>query len=597
MRAVHCAQRARQPWAAALCLLALFFTGAPVAADALKVLHVARTAQFESLDPPRQFDIFSHDLVSMVYSSLLKYAYLDRPFKLEPDLLERMPELGADRLTLTFKLKKGIRFRDDKAFPGGKGRELTADDVLFSLRRFADANVNHKSWFLMEGAVVGLDAYRAATAKAGPKGDSSKLTVEGFKKVDSHTFTIRLTKPNPLFLFALATSATAIVPPEAVATYGDQLAVNPVGTGPFTLDKVDRKGVLRFVKNPNYHGTYPTVGEPGDAEKGLLKDAGRKLPLVDVVEMPLIEEAQPAMLKFLKGELDWRGLDRANFTKMIVRAGDGDWKLNGEFAAKFNIYWVPGTDTNYTGLNLRDPLLGGYKKLRQALAHLVDTQAYIDVLANGRGVRLKSIVPLPLPGNERETGATYYAYDVAQAKKLLAEAGFPDGKGLPPLTVIYSGTTADTRMRADLTKVKFAAAGVQIKPVFTDAPTFQRNQESGAFQLTETAWNADYPDPENFYQLLYSKNGPPGPNLSAFNNAAYDKAYEAARHMPNGPERIALLRTMNEIIKEEVPVIIGQNSLRFGITQKWLTNFKRNLLAPEYMYLDVNMALKSKGAQ
>jgi oligopeptide transport system substrate-binding protein len=565
------------------------------AAQQPKLLSTARAGQFESLDPPRQFDSTSHELVSMVYSSLLKYAYLERPFKLEPDLLERMPELSADRLTLTFKLKKGIRFRDDKAFPGGKGRELTADDVLFSLRRFADANVNHKSWFLMEGAVVGLDAYRAATAKAGPKGDSAKLPVEGFSKIDSHSFTIRLTKPNPLFLFALATSATAIHPPEAVATYGDQLAVNPVGTGPFMLDKVDRKGVLRFVKNPNYHGTYPTAGEPGDAEKGLLKAAGRKLPLVDVVEMPLIEEAQPAMLKFLKGELDWRGLDRANFTKMIVKTGDGDWKLNDEFVAKFNIYWTPGIDMAYTALNLRDPLLGGSKKLRQALAHLVDTQAEIDVLSNGRGVKLKSIVPLPLPGNERETGATYYTFDVAQAKRLLAEAGFPEGKGLPPLTAIFAGTTAAVRMGADLTKAKFAAAGVQLKPVFTDYPTFIRNLESGAFQLADSSWLADYPDPENFYQLLYSKNGPPGPNHAGFNNAAYDKAYEAARWMPNGPERLALLRTMNEIIKEEVPIIIGQNSLRFGITQKWLTNFKRNLLVPEYMYLDVDMALKSKG--
>lgn len=565
------------------------------AAQQLKVLNYARVSQFESLDPPRQFDVMSHDVVSMVYSSLLKYAYLERPFKLEPDLLERMPEPSADRLTLTFKLRKGIRFRDDKSFPGGKGRELTADDVLFSLRRFADANVNHKSWFLMEGAVVGLDAYRAATAKAGPKGDTSKLAVEGFRKIDSQSFTIRLTKPNPLFLYALAASATAIYPPEAVATYGDQFAVNPVGTGPFTVDKVERKGVLRFVKNPNYHGTYPTVGEPGDAEKGLLKDAGKKLPLVDVVEMPLIEEAQPGMLKFLKGELDWRGLDRANFTKMIVKSGDGDWKLNDEFASKFSIYWTPGTNFAYTTLNLRDPLLGGNKKLRQALAHLVDTQAEIDVLSNGRGVKLKSIVPLPLPGNERETGATYPGYDVAKAKKLLAEAGYPDGKGLPPLTVIYQSTSADTRMAADFSKAKFAAAGVQLKPVFTDAPTFMRNQESGAFQLAESGWSADYPDPENFYQLLYSKNGPPGPNHSGFANAAYDKAYEAMRHMPHGPERLALLRTMNEIIKDEVPIIIGQNTLRFGITQKWLGNLKRNQLAPEFMYLDVDMARKAKG--
>lgn len=588
----------RFAWAAAG-LMATILAGAPLSvqaqAAAPKVLSYARTAQFESLDPPRQFDSESHEVVSLVYSSLLRYAYLERPYKLEPDLLERMPELSADKLTYTFRLRKGVRFHDDKCFPGGKGRELTADDVLFSLRRFADANLNHKSWFLMEGAVVGLDAFRAASAKAGPKGDTSAVPIEGFRKLDSHAFTIRLTKPNPLFLFALATSATAIHPPEAVRAYGDQFAVNPVGTGPFTLNNVERKGVLRFVKYAGYHGSYPTVGAPGDAERGLLKDAGKRLPLVDVVEMPLIEEAQPGMLKFLKGELDWRGLDRANFSKMVVKNSDGEFRLAEEFAGKFGIYWTPGTDMAYTALNMRDPLLGGNKKLRQALAHLVDTQAEIELLRNGRGRKLQSIVPTEIPGNERDTGATYYGYDVAQAKRLLAEAGYPDGKGLPPLNIIYGGATAATRTAADLTKARFAAAGVQLKPTFSDWPTFLRAQESGNFQLAESSWLADYPDAENFYQLLYSKNKPPGPNHAAFNNAAYDKAYEASRLMVNGPERLAHFRTMNEIIKDEVPIIIGSISLRFGLTQKWVGNFKRNLLAPEFMYMDVDMTRKAKG--
>lgn len=561
----------------------------------LKVLNFYRAAGFESLDPVRQFDASSHDIIGMVYSTLLRYAYLERPYKLEPDLLERMPELSADKLTYTFKLKKGVRFHDNKCFPGGKGRELTADDVLYSLRRFADANLNLKSWFLMTGAVVGMDDFHAATAKAGPKGDTAKLPIAGLQKVDSHTLTIKLTKPNPLFLFALAASSSSVVPQEAVRTYGDQFSVNPVGTGPFTLANVERKGTLRLLKNPGYFGTYPTVGAAGDAEKGLLKDAGKKLPFVDVVEMPLIEEAQPGMLKFLKGEIDWRALDRANFSKMVVRVGDGNFKVADEFAAKFSIYWAPGTDLTYTALNMKDPLLGGNKKLRQALAHLVDTQAEIDVLSNGRGRKLNSIVPIELVGSERDTGATAYTYDVAQAKRLLAEAGYPDGKGLPVLSVLYGASSVAMRTSFDLHKAKFAAGGVQIKAVFTDFPTYLRNVESGNFQISDSAWQADYPDAENFYQLLYGKNGPPGPNLSGFANAAYDKAFEAARLMPNGPERLALFKAMNQIVKDEVPVIIGSNTLRFGITQKWLSNFKRNLFAPEFMYLDIDVARKKKG--
>ena len=480
-----------------------------------KVLNFYRAGGFESLDPVRQFDSESHDIISMVYSTLLRYAYLERPYKLEPDLLERWPELSADRLTYTLKLRKGVRFHDDKCFPGGKGRELTADDVLYSFRRFADANLNHKSWFLMAGAVVGMDDFHAATAKAGPTGDTSKLPIAGLQKVDSHTLTIKLTKPNPLFLFALAASSSSVVPQEAVRTYGDQFAVHPVGTGPFTLSNVERKGTLRLLKNLSYYGTYPTVGAPGDAEKGLLKDTGKRLPFVDVVEMPLIEEAQPGMLKFLKGEIDWRALDRANFSKMVVKNGDGDFKVADEFASKFSIYWAQGTDLTYTALNLKDPLLGGNKKLRQALAYLMDTQAEIDVLQNGRGRKLQSVVPIELVGNERDTGATAYPYDVAQAKRLLAEAGYPDGKGLPALNVLYSASSVAARTAFDLNKAKFAAAGVQLKGVFSDFPTYLRSLKRAITRYRTLPGRPTTPTPKTSTSCSMARTARPAPTIRA----------------------------------------------------------------------------------
>ncbi len=564
-------------------------------APALKVIHNARTGQFESLDPQRQFDQASSDLVEMVYSKLLRYSYLERPYKLEPDLLAKMPELSADKLSYTFVLRKGVFFHDNACFPGGKGRELTADDVLYSLKRYADPFLNNKSWFAMEGAVVGLDEYRDAVRKSGASADRSKFEVPGLRRIDSHSFSIGLKRPNPLFLFSLAISPTAVVPVEAVQMYKEQLAVNPVGTGPFTLKEVERKGTLRFLKYARYHGVYPSVGAPGDAEQGLLKDAGKRLPLVDVVEMPLIEEGQPAALKFLKGELDWLGIDRANFTKMVSRTPDGGFKLNDEFAPRFSIYSTLGLNIGYIGVNMKDPLLGRNKALRQALAHLVDTPGRIEVLLGGRGRKLHSIVPYELPGNERETGARQREYDVAAAKKLLAEAGYPDGKGLPPLTVNFQATNADTRNLFDYMKGKASAAGVQLKGSFTDNPTFIKTIEGGNFQLADYGWIADYADPENFYQLLISRNTAPGPNFPAFSNAAYDRAYDASRLMPNGPERLAHFKLMDAIIQDEVPVIITLNGLRFGVTQKWLRNFKRNLLEREFPYLDVDAEAKKKG--
>ena len=217
------------------------------------MLTVPRLAQFDSLDPQREFDQYSDQALRQLYSTLLTYSYLERPYKLEPDLLESMPALAADKVTYTFRLRKGVRFVDNPCFAGGKGRELTADDVIYTIRRYADANINNRSFFAMEGAVVGLDAYRAATAKAGPTVDLSKTDVAGLHKIDKYTFTIRLTHENPLFLYSLTMAPTAIVPVEAVQMYKDKLSVVAVGSGPFMATAPLDAGVVR--KRPVY--AYP----------------------------------------------------------------------------------------------------------------------------------------------------------------------------------------------------------------------------------------------------------------------------------------------------------------------------------------------------
>jgi ABC-type transport system substrate-binding protein len=198
-----------------------------------------------------------------------------------------------------------------------------------------------------------------------------------------------------------------------------------------------------------------------------------------------------------------------------------------------------------------------------------------------------------VPGNERDTGAVFREYDLAAARKLLAEAGFADGKGLPTLTVSYD-TSPDTRLAFDFLKARFAAAGVRLKAVFTDNATTIRNLETGNFQMVSNNWMGD-PDASDFYQQLYSKNIGTGSNLTGFSHSAYDRAYEASHFMPNGPERYRLFKVMNDILRDEVPMIFTVNSVRVGLKQKWLSNFKRNELGAEYMYVDVDMAMKKKG--
>jgi oligopeptide transport system substrate-binding protein len=580
--------------AAALLGACLLAPGA--SAQEPSVLTVPRLAQFDTLDPQRGFDQYTDQALRQLYSTLLTYSYLERPYKLEPDLLEAMPALSADKLTYTFKLRKGVRFVDNACFPGGKGREVTSDDVLYSLKRYADGNLNAESWFALQGAVAGLDAYHAATVKAGAGADLSDRDVEGLHKVDASTFTIRLTHPNALFLHALTMVPTSIVPREAVRFYKDRFQVNPVGTGPFmAVGEVPRTGTVRLVRNPAYYRSYPSTGAPGDAEKGLLKDAGKPLPRADVLEMPLIEEPQPAALKFLRGELDWRPLDRAFFAKMVVRRPDGTFRLADEYAGRFAIYGVPSNEVEYLLLNLHDPVLGANRLLRQALAAAVDPQALVDVLWNGRGRRLQSVVPYDFAGSERDTGPVARPHDVAVARQLLAQAGYPEGKGLEPLSINFFETNITTRNEFDLLRAQFAAIGVRVKAVFMDQPTFTKAAEDGKFQIASYGWVADYPDAEDFYQLNYGRNVPPGSNWSGYANPAYDKAYEASRFMANGPGRLAYFRAMNALIQDDVPMILVFSPVKVGVTQDWIGGFKRNLLLQEHMFMSVDMAAKKKG--
>ena len=561
----------------------------------LKVLNYFRSSTYKSLDPPKQFDSVSANIIANVYDSLLEYHYLKRPYELTPNLLEKMPELGEDKLTYTFKLRKGIMFHDDPCFPGGQGRELTSDDVIYTIKRFSDVNVNSRSYpALLQGRIKGLDAFREKSRHQ-KNLDYAKETVEGLKKLDSHTFQIVMSQPDPLTLMSLATEPLAIVPKEAVDKYGPELAHRPVGTGPFILAQNPRKGVMVLKKNPNYHGKYPSAGAVGDQSQGLLASAGQQLPLLDEIRLPLMEEPQPRMLKFLKGEIDWIGFDRNNFSRMVEKNEQG-FQLKDEYAQKFHLYWVESLSSSYITINLKDRVLGNNQALRQALAYLLDVPAFIDKMSNGRGNPLNTIVPLPIAGSERSIKAEWYSHNIPKAQEKLKEAGYPNGQGLAPLTILYGNTTSQTRQSHEFLRAQLDEVGIQLKGEFLSFSDYLRRQESGGFQLAYSGWDADYPDAENFYQLFYGPNKLPGPNDSSYENAEFDRLYDKMRRLPPGPERNQIIEKMATIIKADVPVLLFSSPIAVGMHQKWLLNMKRNvMLSSQLKFLDLDPQVKAKG--
>lgn len=547
--------------------------------------HLRRSAE-RSLDPMKQFDEASAQMVQNIYDPLLRYSYLKRPYELEPNLLKEMPVLQSDGLTYIFNLKENVYFHDDEAFPNGKGRKMTSDDVIYSLKRFADSNINTQSYSLIKGFIVGMDSFRSQSNSK--DFDYSKNNIEGLKKINESSFSIKFAFKNPLAFHPFAFSGLAIVPREAVEKYGEDFAKHPVGTGPFYLKKYSRRGKHILARNPKYHRTYPKEGMPGDKEKGLLDDAGKQLPLVDEVHLPLIEETQPAMLKFKKGELHWIRMNKDEFNNIATKNEDGSFSLKSDWAKKFSMFYEPMLSSFYMKFNMQDKILGKNKALRQAIALSMNRSGYIDLLHNGRGLVSESIVPFSLNGSANETNSTWYTQNIDLAKKKLVEAGYPEGKGLPPITIEYRATTKDSRQGFEFFRNDWAKIGLKVNANFQTFSTFIKRTESGNYQVADAGWGADFPDGENFYQLLYSKNKAPGPNDGNYSNPEYDKIYEKMRFMEHGPERIALMKKLDAIIKDEVPVLLIYNPLSFGLYQKSVKNFKRNMLV-DYPYQYINI--------
>lgn len=534
-------------------------------------LHLAVSSKIKGLDPIHADDLYSGVQVGMVYEGLLDYHYLKRPYVLVPSLAEAMPETSKDGKVLTFKLKKGVLFQDDAAFKAtnGKGREMVAEDVIYSFKRLADPKNASSGWWVLDGKIAGLNEWREAASKAG-SADYAK-GVDGLKAIDPYTLQITLTNRSAQFLYALAMSFTRVVPREAVEAYGKEFLNHPVGTGPFKMAEFNGASKVVWVKNPTYRKeVYPSEGEASDQAAGLLADAGKLLPLAERVEFRIFEESQPMWLTFMSGKLDYAGIPKDNFAQAISPSKDltPELKQKGILLIK-----SPELDITHFSFNMTDPVVGKNKYLRQAMSLAYDEAAFIDLFYNGRAIAAQGPIPPGVEGYDPNFKNPFRQFDVAKAKELMAKAGFPDGKGLAPIE--YNTMSDSTsRQSTEFAEKMFGAIGVKLKVNTYSWPEFQQAVKNKRGQLWSFAWSADYPDAENFLQLFYSKNASPGPNDANYSNLEFDKLYEQSLALPDSPERTALYKKMAQMLVEDCPWIFGAHRLSYTLTQPWLKNFK-----------------------
>ena len=543
------------------------------------MVYYGQTSRIRGFDPAKAGDVASAVAISRIYEGLLQYAYLARPYKVEPCLATSLPDVSADGLLYTFHIRNGIFYQDDPCFAAtqGKGRELTADDFVYAIKRIADAKNQSTGYWAFSDRIEGLNEFREASSGEAPTDYGRE--VAGLRAPDRYTFLIRLTQPYPQLLWVLTMQYAFAVPKEAVDCYGDDFVNHPVGTGPYILAKWKQNYRVEFERNPKWRETgrtelYPAEGEQGDAEAGLLADAGKPVPFIDRIVQYVVEDSSTQWLMFLTGQLESSGISRDNWDAVITP----DRGLTpGLVDLGIRLNATPTLDTYYIGFNMEDPIVGMNKKLRQALSCAFITEQWVRFY-NNRVIRAIGPIPPGIAG--AAPGPSPFPFDLDQARRLLAEAGYPGGQDpqtgrrLQLTMELGSANDPEIRQSVELFIDFMDKIGVVVAPSYNNWPTFLQKMERRQVQTFLLGWVADYPDAENFLQLYYGPNSSPGPNHCNYTNPEFDKLYEQIRVMQDTPERTAIYRRMGDMIIDDCPMIFLHHPMSYGLLHQWLQNYK-----------------------
>lgn len=523
-------------------------------------------------------------------------------------------------------------------------RQLLAEDYVYAIKRMAIRQNHSPILDSMNKHIVGLEifsTYITVIEKLKKKGydvlDLRACHIDGTTVVNRHTLKIKIKGQYPQFLYWLSMNFFAPIPWEADLFYqqDELIAKNitlnsfPVGTGAYYLAENNPNKQMKLLANPNYHTEYyPTLNknerEISKVPEELLKDSGWKLPFIQEVIYALEKENIPFWNKFLQGYYDASGISSEAFDQAVQISANGNMGLSDEMKVK-SIALKGSVEPSifYLAFNMVDSVVGGYsqsaRKLRQAIAIAQNEEEYISIFLNERGIAAQGVIPPGIFGYEEgEEGTNKVVYDwvkgkrvrksLAIAKKLLAEAGYPNGVSKEtgkPLKLYYDTTATgpDDRSLMDWRRKQFNKLGIQLVIRATDYNRFQDKVRKGKAQMFSWGWNADYPDPENFFFLLYGGNAAvdtdgAGINSSNYKNKKFDTLFNQMKTMKNTPQRMQLIKKMTEILRDDAPWVWGIHPKSLALSHQWYKNVLPHAMANNTLkYKRIDATLRAKKQQ
>ncbi|HEY1129360.1 MAG TPA: ABC transporter substrate-binding protein [Roseateles sp.] len=572
------------------------------AAEPVKTFRYAFQVAETGFDPVRLSDIYSRTLTAHIFEALYTYDPLARPTKIVPLLAAADPEISADYKTFTIKVRPGIYFADDPAFKGKK-REVTAQDFVYSIKRYADPANNAQGWISYEDAgLVGLGELRDKVIKS-KQAFPYDTEVAGVRALDRYTLQVKTIEARPRLIESIfaGNDLYGAVAREVVEFYGDKIMEHPVGTGPFVLKEWRRSSQIVFERNPSYRErTYEAFPAPDDAEAQAIyaRFKGRRIPLVDRVVVDVIVERQPRWLAYLRGEHDF--IERVP-EEFITQAAPGGHLAPNLAKQGMKALFTLAPDMLLTCFNMDDPVVGGYTPdkvaLRRAISLAYDVRKEILLARRGQGVPAQAPIVPHTSGYDATFKSEMSDYDPARAKALLDMYGYVDKDGdgwrdMPdgsPL-VLTRNTEPNSLSRSidELWDKALSAIGIRLRMKIQQWPENLKAAQAGNFQMWPVGSTAAQPDGQGALQRLY---GPASgtQNLPRFKDARFDAIYERMQAMPDSPEREALFKEAKRIAITYMPYKVHAHRILTDIEQPWMNGYRRPLFWLDFwQYVDVD---------
>lgn len=570
-------------------------------ANGRKVLRLAFSAAETSLDPAKIVDLYSRTVTPHIFEALYNYDYLARPAKIKPCLAEALPEHSDDFRVWTIKVRRGIYFADDAAFKGQR-RELVAQDIVYTIKRIFDPALKSPVVSTLESiGIIGLKTVRDESLKQKKPFDYGR-EVEGMRALDRYTLRFTLETARPRFVESLAASDyLGVVAREVVEHYGADIDAHPVGTGPFRLKQWRRSSLIVLERNPTFRDERWDAEPAADDAEGqaiLRQFKGRKLPIVDEVQVSIIDEDQPRWLAFLNGQMDVLGTKSNPVPGRFVNVAMPNRKVAPHLAKRgVRGTMVVNADCALMLFNMDHPLVGGYTPekvaLRRAISLAYDINTEITLIRNGAAIPAQSPLVPHTSGYDPAFKSEMSDYDPARAKALLDMYGYvdrngdgwreqPDGQPL----VLEMATEPEQRNRTfnEVWKKMMDAVGLQIRFVSAQWPENLKSARAGKLMMWQLGSSATAPDGQPALARLY---GPEAgnQNLSRFNLPAFNTIYERLLELPDGPERDAQFREAKLIAAAYMPWKYSVHRMDPDMWHPWVIGFRRPLFWNDWWHL------------